>query len=74
MRLYRKNIRLLKKRAAVRSPPYPSILTHLPFLLAVCQYTATSWSNPVRLLMMKKYLLGIHGYSLQVQGHALTGR
>ena len=65
LRLYRKNIRLMKKQASIRSPPYRHILTHLPFLLATAQYTAYSWSNPVRILMMKKYLLGIHGYSLQ---------
>ncbi|XP_023334822.1 uncharacterized transporter slc-17.3 isoform X3 [Eurytemora carolleeae] len=64
LRKYRRNIQIMKNRDSKIKTPWFKILTDPDFILATIQTTVQAWQSPVMTLMMKKYLLEIHGYSI----------
>lgn len=69
---YRKNINFIKKKKHKIKTPWLKIIKDTDFILATIQSTVQSWMVPVMILMVKKYLQEIHGYSIRESSTMVT--
>ena len=69
---YRKNICFIKKKKHKIKTPWLKMIKDPDFILATIQSTVQSWMAPVMILMVKKYLQEIHGYSIKEASTMVT--